>query len=147
MAYPAHDLATYLAGSITMPTPPGGAAVVLTYGTDGNLLIGPVRPLTEGVTPQLAVYVLQSGGVQPLPYLGDSGQSWHQSRVQVTVRSALNLFQQAESLARALHAKAHLAVISGLTFVHASESEPTYLGTDDEGAHRFVFNLDVGLRR
>lgn len=146
MPYPAHDVATMLAGSITLPNPPGGGPIVLTYGTDGNLVVGPVRAVGEGVTPQLSVFVLQGGGVAPSPYMGQ-GESWHLSRVQVTVRSALGLFGQGEALARALHAKAHLATVAGLTFIHAGESDPVYLGSDDEGAHRWAFNLDVGHRR
>jgi hypothetical protein len=147
MAYPAHDIATMLAGSIALPSPPGGGPIVLTYGANGNLTIGPKRPLGEGVTPQFAVSVLQSGGNQPEPYLGDSGESWHVTRVQVTVRSNLAAFSEGEALARALHRKAHLAVIAGLTYVHAGESDPSYLGSDDEGAHAWVFNLEVGHRR
>ncbi len=144
--YPEHDVATALAGVIVMPNPPGGANVTLTYGADGNLLIGPVRPAGEGLMPQLAVYVLQSGGPPPSPYMGQ-GESWHVTRVQVTVRGAIGAYLTAAALARALHAKAHLLAMAGYTYCKAGESDPAYLGTDDENAHRFVFNLDVGHRR
>lgn len=144
--YPADSVAQLLAGVIAMPTPPGGAAVTLTYAAGGNLLTGPIRPFNEGTVPQLAVFVLQSGGTAPQPYLGQ-GQSWHVSRVQVTVRSEVNAYDAGHALARALHARAHLSTPAGFTFCQAAESDPTYVGTDDENAHLFVFNLDLGHRR
>jgi hypothetical protein len=143
--YPADAVALELAGTIALPNPPGGTAVVLTYGAGGNLLTGPVRPI-EALVGQLAVFVLQTGGQAPAAYMGQS-ESWHVTRVQVTVRSALNEFARGEALARALHARMHLNTPAGYTYCLAGESDPLYLGTDDDGAHRFVFNLDVGHRR
>ncbi len=144
--YPADAVAQLLAGVITLPDPPGGDAVTLTYGANGNLLLGPVRPVGEGVMPRVAVFVLQNGGPAPAPYMGQA-ESWHQTRVQVTVRGAIGAYDVAHALARALHARAHLNTPPGYTFSLAQESDPSYLGLDDEGAHRFVFNLSVGHRR
>lgn len=143
--YPADAVAQMLAGSIALPNPPGGGPVVLTYGADGNLLVGPVRSVSSGVD-TLAVFVLQSGGFAPQPYMGQ-GESWHTSQVQVTVRSPLDGFQQGEALARALHARAHLNAPPGYTYALAAESDPVYLGTTDAGSHLFSFNLTVGHRR
>lgn len=143
--YPAHDVATLLAGSIVLPNPPGGSPITLSYAADGNLLVGPVRPVANTVG-QLGVFVLQTGGRQPLPYMGQD-ESFHVSRVQVTVRSQVNAFAEGEALARALHAKAHTHAPAGYTYCLASESEPLYLGTDEENAHRFTFNLDLAHRR
>jgi hypothetical protein len=141
--YCADEVAKVLAGTIVLPSPPGGSDVVLAYGT--NLVVGPLRPVA-GVTPQLEVGVLQSGGAQPSPYLGNP-ESWHVSRVQVTVRSNVDEFQRGESLARALLAKAHRHEPTGVVSLTAVESDPLYLGADDAAAHRFAFNLDVGHRR
>jgi hypothetical protein len=143
--YPADAVAQMLAGSIALPHPPGGGPVVLTYGADGNLLVGPVRPVSEGVE-TLAVFVLQSGGVAPQPYMGQA-ESWHVSSVQVVVRSPVEAFQQGEALARALHARAHLNTPPGYTFCLAAETDPVYLGTTDAGSHLHAFNLAVGHRR
>jgi hypothetical protein len=144
--YPADAVAQMLAGVIALPNPPGGADVTLTYGTGGNLLLGPVRSFKEAGIEQLAVFVIQSGGQQPLPYMGQD-EGWHVSRVQVTVRSELHSFAAGEALARALHARANRNTPPGYTYCLAAESDPSYLGTDDDGSHRFVFNLNVGHRR
>lgn len=144
--YPEHDLATILAGVIVLPNPPGGANVTLTYAAGGNLMIGPVRPVKEGDVPQLGVFVMQSGGPPPSPYMGQA-ESWFVSRVQVTVRSDVNAYGLGVALARALHARAHLNTPAGYTFCKAGEAEPAYLGTDEEGAHRWAFNFDLGARR
>lgn len=142
--YAADAVATALAGTIPLLAPATGS-VVLTYAAGGNLLVGPVRP-QEGVVPQVAVFVLQTGGAMPLPYLGQR-ESFHASRVQVTVRASVDAFLQGEGLARALHARAHLADLAGAIYCKALESEPVYLGSDENDAHRFVFNLEVGARR
>lgn len=144
MAYPAHDVATLLAGAIALPSPPGGAAVVLTYADGGNLMLGPVTHSGDGASPQLAVFVLQTGGPPPAPYLGSAGDSWRQARVQVTVRSEADEFSRGEALARALWERAHLGAAAGAVVVLASESEPTYLGRDEHLFHRWSFNLTVG---
>lgn len=141
--YAADVVAQLFVGTITLPSPPGGADVVLTYGD--NLVAGPLRPVL-GATPQLEVSVLQGGGMAPSPYMGQ-GESWHVTRVQVTVRSSVDEFSRGEALARALHARAHLHEPTGVTSLMAVESDPLYLGIDDAAAHRFSFNLDVGHRR
>lgn len=141
--YPADAVAQMLAGVIAIPSPPGGDPVTLAYGA--NLLVGPVRPVSEGVDP-LAVFVLQSGGASPQPYMGQ-GESFHVSSVQVVVRSGIDGFQSGEALARALHARAHLNTPPGYTYALAAESDPVYLGTTDAGAHLHAFNLSVGHRR
>ncbi len=144
--YPADAVAQLCAGVIALPDPPGGAAVTLVYAANGNLLTGPVRPVGEGVMPRLAVFVLQSGGQAAQPYMGQS-ESWHATRVQVTVRGAIGVYEAAHALARALFARMHLNTPPGYTYCLAQESDPVYLGTDDENAHRFVFNLVLGHRR
>lgn len=143
--YPADAVAQTLAGVIALPTPPGGTPITLTYAPGGNLLVGPVRAV-EGAVPQLAVFVLQSGGPAPRPYMGDT-QSWHVSRVQVTVRGAMAQFAQCEALARALHARLHENTPAGYTYCLAQESDPLFTGLDEEGAARLVFNVELGHRR
>ncbi len=145
-SYPADALAQMLAGVIALPTPPGGADVTLTYAADGNLLVGPVRPI-EALMDALAVFVLQSGGDPPMPYMGTSGESWHETRVQVTVRGPLKMFQRGEALARALHRRAHLNTPPGYTFSLVLESDPVFIGIDENGFSRHVFNVRLGHRR
>lgn len=146
ISYPADAVAQMLAGTIALPNPPGGADVVLTYASNGNLLVGPVRPI-EALMETLAVFVLQSGGPPPMPYMGTSAESWHETRVQVSVRGPLKLFQRGEALARALHTRAHLNTPPGYTFCLAVEADPVFLGIDEDGLGRHVFNLRVGHRR
>lgn len=144
MAHPASAVLGLLSGVVTLPSPASGT-VTLTAGVGGNLLLGPPRSTEAGVA-QLAVFVLQSGGAAPVPYLG-AGESFHESSVQVVVRSDAHAFATGEALARALHARAHLGTSAGFTFLRAVESEPNYLGTDDDGAHRWSINVRVGHRR
>ena len=144
--YPADAVAQMLAGTIALPNPPGGTDVTLTYAANGNLLVGPVRPI-EARMETLAVFVLQSGGPPPMPYMGTSAESWHETRVQVSVRGPLKLFQRGEALARALHARAHLNTPPGYTFCLAVEADPVFIGIDEDGLGRHVFNLRVGHRR
>jgi lysophospholipase L1-like esterase len=145
IAYPADAVAQMLAGTIALPNPPGGADVVLVYGADGNLTVGPMRAV-EGAVETLAVFVLQGGGFAPQPYMGQA-ESFHVSRIQVTVRSPIDAFQRGEALARALHARLHVNAPPGYTYALASESDPVYLGTTDGGSHLFTFNADLAHRR
>lgn len=142
--YAAGAVLSTLAGVVALP-PPASGSVELTPGDGGNLLLGPPRS-TEGGVPQLAVFVLQSGGAAPVPYLG-AGESWHETSVQVVVRSAAHDFATGEALARALLSRAHLAEVAGFTFLRVVESDPNYLGTDDGGVHRWSLNVRVGHRR
>lgn len=142
MSDAATDVATLLAGTIT-PLEPGGADVVLTLGS--NLIVGPVRPVGGDIT-QLAVFVLGLPGQAPSPYLGQS-VSWEVPRVQVTVRTDAEEWGRGWGLARALRARAHEHPPAGWTLLLAVESDPNYLGEQDNGAHLFVFNLDIGAAR
>lgn len=120
--------------------------MVLSYVAGGNLMVGPERAV-EGVAPQLAVFVLQSGGPPPETYLGQGGDAWVVTRVQVKVRSRVDAFQAGEALARALWLKAHAATVAGYVSCMAVEADPLYLGINDHGYHLHAFNIDMGRRR
>lgn len=140
MPAPAHDLATLLAGTLSLPSPATGT-VVLTYAAAGNLLTGPVRA-ADHLVDNLAVFVLGTGGGAPEPYLGDGpNENLWRARVQVTVRGALDAFEQGEGLARACLAELHLAEPSGYVSVRAQESVPNYLGQDERGCHLWTVNF------
>lgn len=141
---PAHDLATFLAGILALPSPPGGSKT-FTYAVGGNLTMGPVRSKDETIQ-NVHVSVLQTGGPAPQPFLESGGASWKLARVQVTVRSQVDDFHTGQATAVGLLAKAHLGVIAGYTNVLAQETEPNYLGADERGTHRWSFNVEMQFK-
>jgi hypothetical protein len=141
---PAHDLSTFLAGTIALPSPPGGSQL-LTYGAGGNLGMGPLRAKDSTIN-NLDVRVLQTGGPPRAPFLSSTPDSWALARVQVTVRSPLDDFLTGQALAVALLAKAHLSTIAGYTSVLVQESEPNYLGEEVRGTHKWTFNVEMQFK-
>lgn len=131
-----------IAGTMALPANPGGIKT-LTLGS--TLFVGPVRPVGAGVEEE-AVFVLQSGGARPMPYMGQA-DSWHTTHVQVMVRGLAEQFQRAEGIARGLIAVCHLHTPVGYTYLLALDSDPIYVGETDNGSHLFSLNLEAGHRR
>ena len=127
---PDSDIRTALAGS----------GLGLVAGT--NLFCGPVRAPMPGVPP-LAVFVLASGGYGPRPLLG-SHTDYRISTVQVTVRSAEQDFAGGQSLARSVLIALQRAAITGYASVVMRESEPNYLGQDQDARHLWSLNAEMG---
>lgn len=139
---PAHDVATFLAGTLTHPNPPGGSTV-LTYAAGGNLTIGPL-PQVDATVGNTHVAVLTTGGPPPRPLMGPAANdNIFVARVQVNVRGPMDNFDVGEGLARACLKKMHLAALSGYLDCLAQETEPNYVGRDERGPHRWTFNLAV----
>jgi hypothetical protein len=141
---PAHDLATFLAGTLNLPSPPGGA-VLFTYGAGGNMTMGPVRAKDETIK-NVHVSVLQTGGPPPMPFVDSAGVSWNIARVQVTVRSQVDDFLTGQATAVGLLKKAHMAKIPGYTLCLVQESVPNPLGADERGTQRWSFNVEMQFK-
>ena len=127
---PASDVVAFLTGKTL-----GGVA--LTSG--GNLFIGPMRTdLTVSASP--AVFVLNTGGVSPAPYLNGNRESYFEADVLIQVRGAPDEFQAAEALARGIFDELHLASLSGYVQVLAQDGHPPYIGTDESNRH--IWSMD-----
>ena len=116
-------------------------AGVGTVGTD--IFRGPERVPATGV-PDVAVFVLASGGAPASPYLG-TATDWHEVALQLLVRGAVNAYETARTKALAVRAALHRCTLSGYTLCMVRESEPLYLGRDHEGRHEFALNVRVGF--
>lgn len=145
---PARSLASYVAGlgALNLETPPGGTQA-LTFAAGGNLTAGPMRA-AEGLVGEFHVSILNSGG--PLtPYMGTPGAvgSLYESAASVIVRSQVDSYSQGEAVARAVLRRCHLAELAGYVSCVVRDAEPIYQGLDENGHHRFVFSVDLTIKR
>lgn len=145
---PARSLAAYVAGvgALNLETPPGGTQA-LTFAAGGNLTAGPMRA-AEGLVGEFHVSILNSGG--PLtPYMGTPATvgSLFESACSVIVRSQVDAYSQGEAVARALVRRCHLADLAGYVSCLVRDAEPVYQGLDENGHHRFVFSVELTIKR
>lgn len=103
---------------------------------------GPVREIGALVTPT-AVFVLQTGGVAPIPYLGTQTDV-RQSSIQVRIRSDVtNGYNTAVELTQTVLAALQRKTPSGRITCFVDESEATYLGQDAYNNYEFSLNARV----
>lgn len=130
---PALSLANHLNGKTL-----GG--VTLTLGL--NLYVGEMRP--DDHTPSPSVYLLNTGGPAPEPFLGGNRLAYRRPTVQILVRGAPADMSAGETLARGVHSEIDLMTLSGYVGVFVRESQPFFLG--DDTANRGVWTLNVEAR-
>jgi hypothetical protein len=138
MPNPGLDLATALVAA----TPVGGVALVLAPASGCNVFAGPVQPPSDDV-PDRAVFCVAYGGPAPEPYMDGTNQDWHESRVQVWVRSAHLDYVGGEAFARAVAAALQRRTVAGYVLVLALD-EPSYMGQDEQGCHEWAVNFRMG---
>lgn len=117
------------------------AAGLGTVGVD--IFIGQERPSGDGF-PVAAYFVLSTGGPPPDDFLGDSqrrGVKHH--RVQVIVRGVPGDLSAGLSAAISAHAALHHATVTGAIRCAAQQSEPVFIGTNDQEQLRWSINLVV----
>jgi len=132
MGTPDADVAGYLDTNLA----------ALTLGT--NLFQGKERAQRDGVIPHEAVFVLAAGGPRPEAYLlGGAGPELRYPGVQLITRSNPREFATGQTLARSVRDAVHHAPISGYTDAAVAETEPLYLGEDEDGRHRWSSNLEL----
>jgi hypothetical protein len=130
-----------LAGTLTLP---GGGSFTFTAGT--NLVSGPLRASNEGTTTDPAASVEFAGGPPPIPYFGGAGTNGgdlYEARLQVTVRSAPDSYDQGAQIGLAIRTKMHKATIAGLLSCLAQDSAPQFIGQDDTKRFRWLLNFSV----
>lgn len=143
MAAPVNASQTIVTGSVAILSLPAPATGTVQLELAKNLFRGPMRAVQPGV-PARAVFVNNVGGVAPSRELG-TGQAIFRQRVQIMVRGAPDGFTNDEGLARALLEKWRLtgAGDPDHVSVNPQESEPNYLGQDEQGCHLWSINLEV----
>jgi hypothetical protein len=127
------DVANFLAGS----------GLGLTLGT--NLFVGSIRPASSSgpSMPPQAVFVISTPGPAPLTFKGAGQGSLSMGMIQVRLRSQPNDFLTAQTLSRQIRDTLHRATIAGYVYVVARQSEPQYLGQDQQGNEEFSLNFDL----
>lgn len=103
---------------------------------------GPAREI-GALVPPTAVFVLQTGGVAPTPYLGTQTDV-RESGVQVRIRSDVaNGYNTGVELAQTVLSALQRKMPAGRVTMFVNESEPTYLGQDDYGNFEWSLNCRV----
>ena len=128
---PADDLVSFL------DTKTAGG-VLLAKGT--NLFAGPMRG--TDFTPAPAVFLLNTGGPPPSPYLGGQRESYFRATVQVLVRGAPGDQLAGENFARGVFQHLHLGAVSGYVGIFARDSQPAYLGDDEDQHGQWSINVE-----
>lgn len=112
-----------------------------------NLFRGPVRPPTKGKIPEEAVFVLDTGGLEPQYCIGDkTGVAILRCFVQVSVRSCVGEYVSGRDLADKVLTAMHSYPANptkGLLNIQPRESCPNYLGRDDTEHHLWSMNLEI----
>ena len=113
----------------------------LTLGT--NLFVGLLREKGTGI-PHQAVFCLSAGGAPPDAFMyGGSGTEERHSDVKIYVRSNPHDFSGGQTLARSVRDAIHHVVPSGYLESEVQESEPNYLGQQENGEHLWTITTEL----
>ena len=105
-----------------------------------NLWYGCVLPPDDNV-PELAAFVLLSGGEEPLAFADNQGTgSENKATVQVFVRGEKYKYPAAMALAREIYSALKYASISGYVECAPQQSAPIFLGLDKDGRPAISIN-------
>lgn len=112
-----------------------------TLAKGANLFIGSMR--SQDRTPSPSVFVLNTGGPSPLPYLGTGRQAYLRPTVQIMVRGPAGDFQAGELLARAVLEYVHQQAVPGYTACFSRDSQPAWLGEDSDQHGLWSINIEL----
>ena len=130
MADPTDALATHLAAQIG----------TLTRGT--NLFRGPASPVRGApARPSTCVFLVETGGPAPLSRAGGVETEEFYAQIQILVRS--ESYSTGRALARSVLQNSTYEDLTDYIEVTTLESEPNYLGQDDERHHRWTINVEM----
>jgi hypothetical protein len=129
----AFDIAQFLNGKTV-----GGQLLTLA----SNLFIGRMRD-TDRAAAAPCVFVLNTGGEPPTPYLDDSRRAAYSSSVQVMVRGGTDDFALGEAIARGVIEWCNQRVLAGYVSWYSRDSQPGYLGDDGDQHPMWAINLDA----
>ena len=128
MPNPSLDVANYLSS----------AGIGLTLGA--NLFEGPIRPVSNSVPAQSVFVSAPTGGFAPERTLGRTTEL-RRPVVQVRVRSPA--WEDGQSLAQAVFETLENADIPGYLDVVMAQSQPMFIGEDENG--NYHWSMDVEL--
>jgi hypothetical protein len=115
-----------------------------THATKGtNLFTCPELPQVSVA----ATFCMDTGGSAPLRIIGTAKKALYNPTVQVLVRDEEVKFDTARTNARAAMAILAQNIPSGYVDINLMQSEPVYLGPNDKGWHRFVFNVRLTVEQ
>lgn len=132
---PALDVAQFLDGK---------AAGSLTLALGSTLFVGFMRRADR--TPSAAVFVVNTGGPPPVPYLNGDRDAMFRPTVQVMIRGPVNDLEAGETIARAVFAWLHQQAISDYVATLARDSAPAFLGLDGDDRGTWSINLELPYR-
>jgi hypothetical protein len=110
-----------------------------------NLFVGPVRAADEsGGIEHQAVFVLTTGGLFSEP-LRHTGKTIYRPSVQIRIRSGMEVgaFQCGQDLANRIFYTVDQNPPADLCETRSFDSQPSYLGLDDDGHHEWSINVGV----
>ena len=105
-----------------------------------NLFDSPPIAAKKANIPEQCVFVFETGGAAPLPYLNNNADA-NMRDVQIRTRSPD--FGPGVTLAREARDAAHRSAPTGFFGVLARESAPVYLGKDDQDLHEWSNNITL----
>ena len=113
-----------------------------TVGT--NIFVGGKLP-PSALVPNACIFCLAIGGPQPMKYMGSS-DSFYEKDVQIIIRGDRNAINAARTKARAVMTEMQESGIGGYTGNFCLESEPNYLGLDDQEMPVFTINVRLWVK-
>lgn len=111
-----------------------------TIGTD--LFTGPVRPSKRGGVPASAIFVIPTSGQAPSLHNAGKGELRYPS-IQIRIRSLPEEYDPGYTVAKAVYETVHDAFLAGYVSCLAEQSEPLYIGADEQGCHEWSVNLTL----
>lgn len=116
-----------------------------TLGFGVPVFVGPARPANPPAVPHGALFVLESGGPPPVPYMDGSTTAYRKVRVQIRIRGEPNGYETARN--RALTAwsafQQSTAVTGSYTRITNDQSYPLYMGQDAFNCPEFAVNVTL----
>lgn len=117
-------------------------ALSLTAGTD--IFDSPVRPPGRGVA-EKAIFISPSGGPAPQALAGQA-LAIRRSALTVRVRGDQSDFDGGLSFARSARDAIQYAALAAYIDVRIQETDPIYLGQDDEEHHEWNINVEMSFK-
>lgn len=119
-----------------------------TRSLSATVYCGPVRVAQPPIIPHRAVFVLQSGGYQPTPYMDGTQTAWRTIRLQVRIRGEPNDYKTTRDLAATVWSSMQQpsSLTGSYVRVTCDQSAPFYLGKDDLQCDEYSVNATLEKR-
>ena len=107
--------------------------------------IGFVRPAQPPMIPHKAVFVLESGGLPPQPFMDGSTTAWRRPRVNIRVRGEPNDYATGRDLANSIWSRFQqsTSVTGSWVRVTCDQSLPMFLGLDAFSCPEWSVNVTL----